>query len=83
MSDGFTPFFIDYEGNGSVNPPKGRYLVVGVVAPASAAPTAWFVAANQAEDGKIYNLSTDYTKFRGFIKSCLMCQWPRAEGEKA
>ena len=81
MSAEFTPFFIDYDGNGSVNPPKGRYLVLGVVAPNAAAPIAWFVAANQAQDGKIYNLSTDYSKFRGFIKSCLMCQWPRGGEE--
>ncbi len=81
MSAEFTPFFIDYEGNGSAHPPKGRYLVLGVVAPATAAPSAWFVAAHQAQDGKIYNLSTEWTKFRGFIKSCVMCQWPRAEVE--
>lgn len=69
----FKPFFIDYEGNGSVNPPKGRYLVLAVVAPSAAAPTAWFIAANLDQDGKVYNLSTEWTKFRGFRGDCLMC----------
>jgi hypothetical protein len=82
VSQAFQPFYADYEPtNGTYEHEKGRYLILGLVMNPVMAQ-AYLLAAYQAGDGRMVTLQARDLKFRGFLESCLMCQWPRMEGER-